>query len=299
MARLYRVVIQVSDIDRAEAYYAALLGTPGQRVSPGRHYFDCDGTILACFDPRADGDDFAAQPAVDHVYLAVDELEAAYKRARELDGAWIEGAIETRPWGERSFYAKDPFGNPLCIVDAATIYTGRRETWVKRSFDFDPSIDSPDRLLDRLFSTPDRIVSAVTGADPSLLVQRDGARWSIQENVGHLLDLEDLLGGRVEDFTSQATVLRAADMTNSRTHGANHNAGSFDEILESFRSVRHSLVDELRQLDGEFFARVAQHPRLNVPMRVVDMLYFHCEHDDHHLDRIAELRLKQKATEAD
>ena len=27
------------------------------------------------------------------------------------------GAIEWRPWGERSFYAKDPLGNKICFVD--------------------------------------------------------------------------------------------------------------------------------------------------------------------------------------
>ncbi len=35
---------------------AVVLGVAGERVSPGRHYFDCEGVILACFDPRADGD---------------------------------------------------------------------------------------------------------------------------------------------------------------------------------------------------------------------------------------------------
>jgi len=30
-----------------------------------------------------------------------------------------------RPWGERSFYAVDPFGNPLCFVDQKTLFTGR------------------------------------------------------------------------------------------------------------------------------------------------------------------------------
>jgi hypothetical protein len=29
--------------------------------------------------------------------------------------------LATRPSGERSFYAKDPFGNPLCFVDEQTV----------------------------------------------------------------------------------------------------------------------------------------------------------------------------------
>jgi extradiol dioxygenase family protein len=46
MPRLFRVIVPVSDIERAAHFYGALLGDVGQRVSPGRHYFDCEGTIL-------------------------------------------------------------------------------------------------------------------------------------------------------------------------------------------------------------------------------------------------------------
>jgi catechol 2,3-dioxygenase-like lactoylglutathione lyase family enzyme len=124
MPRLYRVIVPVSSIDRAQAFYAQVLGTPGRRVSSGRHYFDCGGTILACYDPRADGDDFDARPNPDHIYLAVDDLEAAYARARSAGCGWLEEGIETRPWGERSFYIRDPFGNPVCFVDEKTVFTG-------------------------------------------------------------------------------------------------------------------------------------------------------------------------------
>ncbi len=34
------------------------------------------------------------------------------------------GGIVVRPWGERSFYAEDPWGNPLCFVEEGTVYTG-------------------------------------------------------------------------------------------------------------------------------------------------------------------------------
>lgn len=43
--RLYRVILPVPDIDRAAAFYGALLAIPGLRVSPGRHYFQCGGAI--------------------------------------------------------------------------------------------------------------------------------------------------------------------------------------------------------------------------------------------------------------
>jgi catechol 2,3-dioxygenase-like lactoylglutathione lyase family enzyme len=124
MPRLFRVILPVSDISLAERFYSHLLGMPGKRVSPGRHYFDCGGTILACFDPKADGDATVATPNPDHVYIAVSDLEASYDRAVAAECQWMEEKIETRPWGERSFYIRDPFGNPVCFVDEGTVFWG-------------------------------------------------------------------------------------------------------------------------------------------------------------------------------
>ena len=48
-------------------------------------------------------------------------------------------------------------------------------------------------------------------------------------------------------------------------------------------------VARLDSLEAEVFGRIALHPRLNVQMRLVDMLFFQAEHDDYHLTRISEL----------
>jgi catechol 2,3-dioxygenase-like lactoylglutathione lyase family enzyme len=124
MVRLYRVILPVSDIEAAARFYQELLGQHGKRVSPGRHYFDCDGTILACFDPRADGDDFDATPNPDHVYFAVEDVDSVFMRAQSLNCRQMDERVKTQPWGERCFYAKDPFGNPICFVDDRTVFTG-------------------------------------------------------------------------------------------------------------------------------------------------------------------------------
>src|SRR5262245_8472233 len=130
--KLFRVILPVSNIDRAAKFYEAVLAMPGFRVSPGRHYFDCDGTILACFDPNADGDNFAAKPLPERLYFAVDNPEATYESCKKA-GATLApgdvhgdpaGQIATRPWGERSFYIHDPFNNKLCFVDRATLFRG-------------------------------------------------------------------------------------------------------------------------------------------------------------------------------
>lgn len=133
MARLFRVIVPVSDIERAARFYAEVLDDQGARISPGRHYFDCDGVILACYDPEADGDDGVAVPLTEPIYLAVPDLDRTFARAAaagatfsgdEVPDVGPLGAIAVRPWGERSFYATDPFGNPLCFVAAGTEFTG-------------------------------------------------------------------------------------------------------------------------------------------------------------------------------
>ena len=122
MIRLYRVIVPVKNIEQAKRFYGMLLEAEGVRVSPGRHYFGCGGIILACFDPKADGDPWEATPNPDHVYFAVSDLESALRRAKDA-GAVISRPIETQPWGERSFYCADPFGNKLCFADETTLFT--------------------------------------------------------------------------------------------------------------------------------------------------------------------------------
>jgi catechol 2,3-dioxygenase-like lactoylglutathione lyase family enzyme len=133
MAHLYRVILPVSDVERCAAFYAAVLGSLGRRVSPGRHYFDCEGTILACFDPEADGDGYAAKPNPEPLYFAVSDLRSTYEACRAPGARFASesppgvgplGEIAKRPWGEESFYASDPFGNPVCFVSRASVFTG-------------------------------------------------------------------------------------------------------------------------------------------------------------------------------
>ena len=128
--KVFRVVLQVSALDKAVAFYSKLLGSKGRRIHGARHYFDCGGVILALLDP-AQGR-VKAKPSPDHVYFSVRDLEKIHARARKLRCLSKEevhgesgGALVTRPWGERSFYAQDPFGNQLCFVDQETLFTGR------------------------------------------------------------------------------------------------------------------------------------------------------------------------------
>jgi predicted enzyme related to lactoylglutathione lyase len=129
---LFRIILQVDDLDKAEEFYGKLLGDPGRRIPyASRHYIDCGPVILALVDPSIDGE--KAKPLPDYIYFAVDNIEEIHGRAKELNCLATDnvhgeasGDIVKRPWGELSFYAYDPWGNGLCFVDNTTLFTGRK-----------------------------------------------------------------------------------------------------------------------------------------------------------------------------
>ncbi len=164
-----------------------------------------------------------------------------------------------------------------------------RIKWEDRTFQFEFPYRLYPEMIERLRGTPARLEDLTNSHPAEILQRRDEERWSIQENAGHLLDLEPLIARRLDQYLAGAAELHAADMTNRKTHEANHNTAPISTILTSFREQRMRLVNQLDLLDGEMFARSALHPRLNKQMRLVDMIYFQAEHDDYHLARISEL----------
>jgi hypothetical protein len=167
-----------------------------------------------------------------------------------------------------------------------------REKWTERKFQFDVPAGRMHCLMERLRGTAARIDEKVRGVPTELLVRREGETWSPQENIGHLADIEALHLGRLDELAAGAATLRAADMTNRGTWEANHNATTIERLAARFREVRGRLVSRLDAWDPQRLEVSALHPRLQIPMRVVDLAYFTAEHDDYHLARVEELLVR-------
>jgi hypothetical protein len=165
--------------------------------------------------------------------------------------------------------------------------------WTARRFNFDLPAGAFPAVLERLRGTPARAAELVSGIPEELLNARLNGKWSIKEHLGHLADLHELDEKRLREFLAGATVLSAADMTNSLTEAANHNQAPIAVILERLRSHRLEWVSKLEMLSEEEVARSALHPRLQQPMRVLDWAYFVAEHDDHHLVRVRQAVLSK------
>jgi uncharacterized damage-inducible protein DinB len=165
----------------------------------------------------------------------------------------------------------------------------KRTEWFKRDF---PSIEDNGILpsiIARLSGTPARIDEIVGNLSPASAVLKPLNKWSIQEEIGHLSDLEPLWFGRLEDLIGGLPELRVADLTNQKTNTANHNATEIKVISQRFRKQRQLFVDRLINLKDDQLLNVSLHPRLKTPMRVIDLANFVAEHDDHHLASVREI----------
>ena len=161
--------------------------------------------------------------------------------------------------------------------------------WIERTFRFDFPVEKWPDLLERVRGTPARIEERVRGLTQEQLTWKPaGGGWSIQENIGHLIDVGYLPLRRIGQILAGEATLIAADMTNKATGSANHNARPIAELLAEFRSERAKLVARFEDLFDDDWGRSGLHPRLKQPMRIVDIAYFDAEHDDYHLGRIAE-----------
>jgi hypothetical protein len=144
-------------------------------------------------------------------------------------------------------------------------------------------------ILERLRGTSVRMNKIAASLTDEQLRHHIGNKWSIQEHMGHLADLEDLHTGRVADFLAKRETLRPADMTNAKTNESSHNERKIEDILRDFRDKRENLISCLMKLDDEVQLFQSMHPRLQVKMRPIDMAYFTAEHDDHHLTTVREI----------
>ena len=126
--RLFRVTLEVADLEAATQLYQELLAIDGERHPGARHYFDCGVAILAVIDVAQGG--MLPTPGPKSLYFAVDDVDAVHDRAAKLGvlapyqvHGEPAGEVLQRPWGERSFYVVDPWGNDLCFCQDGTLYT--------------------------------------------------------------------------------------------------------------------------------------------------------------------------------
>src|SRR4051794_4030387 len=107
--------------------------------------------------------------------------------------------------------------------------------WFERKFRFDEPVSAIKGMLAKLDGLTGDIAREIKGLSREQLAQRDGDKWSIQEQIGHLLDLDELHFNRLDDYEHAAKALRPADLKNIKTWEAHHNDREIQELLSDLK----------------------------------------------------------------
>ncbi len=161
--------------------------------------------------------------------------------------------------------------------------------WFDRKFNFQDLEGTLPAILERLQGTPLRLEQKISNIPVAYYTIEKPGVWSIQQQVGHLGDLEPLWEHRFKDFLKGKEVLTEADLSNLKTHQAGHNQHDMSDLLKYFKTKRGSLCTVLKSIGPKAEVWHSKHPRLRSPMRPIDLAYFVAEHDDHHLACITKL----------
>jgi predicted enzyme related to lactoylglutathione lyase len=110
---LRTVIYHVSDLDRAKAWYASMLGVEPYFDQPFYVGFNIGGFELG-LDPDTSG--FEGGSGGVAAYWGVSDCEAAFNRLLEL-GASAHSPVQDVGGGIRAAAVTDPFGNVLGVIE--------------------------------------------------------------------------------------------------------------------------------------------------------------------------------------
>ncbi len=165
--------------------------------------------------------------------------------------------------------------------------------WFERRFVFDLELEDFPGLCDRLQLILETLPNTVRGLSDLDLNHKPFGKWSIKEHIGHLWILEPLWQKRFLDIKDGSQTMTVADLNNRATDEGRFNQYDLESLLDLFREERKKTIELLRKFRGTDFQHSINHPRLNQPMRIVDLMSFVADHDEHHLKTIQKIRYGQ------
>lgn len=113
--RLELVILPVSDVDRAKAFYVDKIGFHAdhdQRVSDRLRFVQLTPPGSACSIAFGEGLTTAAPGSVKGLQMVVDDIQAA--RQELLDRGFDPGEVDVQAWGH-FLYFSDPDGNSWAL----------------------------------------------------------------------------------------------------------------------------------------------------------------------------------------
>lgn len=241
------------------------------KMAVGKAYRGNGAGMLLCQAAIATAKEMGA----DTLILYSNRLQAsAIKIYRQL--GFIEIPLE------QGVYERANIKMQLSLTDRDTV----PQKWFDRKFVFDFGMEQYDTLYQSLQAAPEAFHNQVMRLTDGGLQTQYEDKWSINENIGHLFLLEPIWQIRLAEIAEGKPDMLAIDLKNIATDESAFNSISISEIIQDFKTVRAKTMAFLDTLTTDAFLHSSLHPRLQQPMRVIDMMHFVAEHDTHHLHTI-------------
>ena len=112
--------------------------------------------------------------------------------------------------------------------------------WTDRKFEFDSPVSVYTEQIHRLKNTPLVLEKLLKDIPKEILTKEPDEGWTIQQNAGHLISVDNLFIGRLDDYEKELEELRPADMTNEATEKMDYNTFDIKEILTRFNDRRNT-----------------------------------------------------------
>jgi len=158
--------------------------------------------------------------------------------------------------------------------------------WFDRKFDTNIDIEQFEDALSRMEHFPAVLNQLLETCPKKVTTIKTDGKWSVNENVGHLILLEDLWRKRFQDIKDGKHDMSPADLNNTATDQAFFNKSVLDELTKNLIDERAKTIALLQGISKEDLLKKSIHPRLNQPMNIVDLMYFVAGHDEHHMSTI-------------
>jgi uncharacterized damage-inducible protein DinB len=161
--------------------------------------------------------------------------------------------------------------------------------WFERTFDFSFDVEQYPTIYQHLQQTPDTLATTIHNRPEEILTHQPDGKWAVKEHTGHLALLEPLWRTRIQDILEKKPTLTPTDLDNKKTSEAGFNNYPVAELLQKFTAERKETLALLDSINIKDQQGTSLHPRMQLPMRIIDIMYFTAEHDEHHLVVIREI----------
>ncbi len=145
--------------------------------------------------------------------------------------------------------------------------------------------------LEAAEKSPKEIAAAVSGLSETVLrYQPAPDKWCVLEILGHLADMEIVLGYRLARCSPTASrSLRRSTRTRGREH-LNYLDSPPAELIAFYGIARHHNLRLLRGLKPADLSKSAFHPEMQHEMTVADIVARMGVHGANHLEQIEKLK---------